>query len=267
MASYTALAPYVAQMDGTGGGFVQAIEHSTVTITGIEYVYGATASAGLLGSLKVVNEDLSGAGWASVRVDFSDASANTFVAELAAQLQAAQGGDVSDGSFTTDAIIEAPQGGVTMDVTLREEIRDEINAELAGNGVLAFLESDVVGDLTLVVDWSGAARNMANGLTADLRKLMFLQIPNRLTQVNQDGPTEAPHQRDLGDFLASGDRLGFVFNVDVSIAITQRPDVDAPDAGNEASATDLAANNLGLTPNGGANYIRGYKVGFLFTKA
>jgi hypothetical protein len=80
--------------------------------------------------------------------------------------------------------------------------------------------------------------------TAALRNL-FLQIPNRVTEVNE---TDVSGQRLP---VAVGDAIAFVFNVTPSVAITQA--IESGDA--QGSAAGNSAEPLGTANMGGDNTV------------
>jgi hypothetical protein len=251
------ISPYVAPLNGSGTGFVEHIEHTSVTVTGIEYVFGKQASAALLSSIKVSNTDPA-AGDAGLTVEYADAdkSGDAFQNALMNDMMAATGGALTTPiSFQSNVVSTAPISSQTLDVVLKEQIRTEINNALKDNDVLAYLESDVVGGLTLEMEWSAAASNMRNNLKNNVElKAMFLQLLNRVLPVDADDSAQAT-PRDLGEFLSTGDALAFVFNANATIAITTNTEA-APQSGNGEY------DPLGVA----ASYSRSYKVGFVFKK-
>jgi hypothetical protein len=253
------IAPYVGAMGMSGTGQVETMAHANVTITAIEYIYKASLGA-IATSINVENRDISGQ--AIVVVSWSDVSGDAFEAALRTQMAAALGGAITSGSFATTGLPADSTDSNGMEYTLLEETRVAINNALANNALSQFLESDVVGNLTLVADWSGAAANMRAGLTADLRELMFLQIPDRVDASGGATDGGAESIRTLDYFLRASDKLAFVFNVSRTVVIAENVEaapVSAPGA--PASATQTAADPAALYYT-----LPSRRVGFVFTK-
>jgi hypothetical protein len=138
-----------------------------------------------------------------------------------------------------------------MNVTMLELTRAEINYALQTNELSTFLESDVVGLLTLRVDWSAGAADMRTGLNPLRRQQMFLQIPNRALPGADQAETDASGgvmARTLDYFLNTGDKLAFVFDVAREVALAQSV-VAAPTEAGAQSTVPYPDGTQGSAPS------------------
>jgi hypothetical protein len=217
------VAPYLATLPASAAGQVESIQATNVAFTGIQYLYFADAAltSGLFSAFTVSDADSGTNANVSVAID-----QDMFKAALRVLMAAAQGKrlDSSEGLDTSNLLSKAAAGSNTLDITLKEEIRAEIAAELNDNGVLETLEADVVNDLTMTVEWSNGAANMAAGLdNADLLKAMYLQLPQRAVSGSDDYNADGNTSFTFSQIMASGDRMAFVFSSDPSVAVTAEP--------------------------------------------
>jgi hypothetical protein len=248
------VAPYIADLDASGAAFAQKLTPVSHTITGIEYLYAANVPLAndLFAAFDVSDADIS-EGWAAVEVNLDETK---FVGALAGHMAAAKGGklgtaDILSSNVGGSAFPGKPAGkDELLQDTVHDEIKDEINAALNANSVIEYMEANDVSLFVLDVDWSGAAKNMYDGLDADLRRQMFLQIGNRPINGNADA---SPINRTFSQILRTGDQLAFVFDMNASVKVdevtmnTTAAGVDATGNG-PASATNPAA-TAGTAPN------------------
>lgn len=262
------VAPYVAQMDASGEGYVETIETATVTVTGITHVYGASAAAdhALWAAF-----DLSDADPAAGEADFWIDLSESFVAALAGLMAGATGGKTTAAINLTTGFSDVADGAKKFDESLLDEITAEIENALNNNGALEFLEADTVGDLEMRVDWSGAAANMRNGLRAgaansNLLRLMYLQIAAR--EANGDQATMSVAT--LGDILQANDAFSFIFDCTPSVQVEERAQAGVTDVSGDPSGNTVPGTNPDalLDYNAPANFGTGKRrVAFIITVA
>ena len=248
----------VADMNATGSGEVQKVQHASHTTAGVQYEYRADVSIG--------SDLFTAFAWADANtegnIDPSSGVANftitldqaAFTAALADVIRNAVGGKLTAGKIystanvanTAGALAALPSnlgsGTATAQTILDREVRLEVEKLLNENTVLEYLEGDSLGKFALVLDASNGAADMATKLAVeeDLRNF-FLQIPNRTDVIGID-TSEGTLP------VMVGDTLGFVFDIDTTVTITEA------DTTAGAAVTAAASNSLGvqntLTDNG-----------------
>lgn len=259
----------IADMDATGTGIVEKVTQASHTHTGVEYEYRADVA--------IASELFTSITWADINtegaIDASSGSARfdismnktLFAAALAGVIRTAVGGKLAAAGNYATAASANTQGSLAADPSnlgsaaktaqtiLDREVRLEVEALLNVNGVLEYLEGDSLGQFSLSLDASGGAEDMADRLgddQADLRNF-FLQIPNRPTLYDTAGVSG--EQADSGSLpVMVGDTLGFVFDIDTEVTISEPP----VDAGAIESVTGTAP-ALGVTGTLANPYVSG----------
>jgi hypothetical protein len=247
-------------MSATGTGQIESQQYTSAAHTGITHEFRTTRSKTsdlfTAFSWQDVNTELntdvsSGQTNFTIALDYAK-----FHAALKDVIESALGGKANSSfSFATNqSSVPAAEAytdpsnlnGVarTAENILDREIRLEVETELNANGVLEYLEGDSLGYFDLYLDASGGATDMFTKLsaTAALRNL-FLQIPNRLTEVAESDVSGGRLP------VATGDAIAFVFSVTPSVSITQT--TESGDA--QGSAAGNAAEPLGTVKMGGSD--------------
>ena len=253
-----------ADMEATGAGQVEAIEHTYAIHNALthEFRISLSKSAGLFSAISWEDINTEGDSDASGGVaNYSIAlDRGAFAAALKAVIEQAIGGPVTNG-FSLSTNVSGKSGVQTYalpsnmnsatayaQTVLDREVRQEVEGYLNQNNVLEYLEGDSMTGFSLSLDASGGAYDMADKLMAnnfsDLRHLL-LQIPNRPITANggEVGATAATGSRLP---VADGDAVVFTFNVQPAVKISQ-VDVTDPVVGEGVAQSGAAANNLATT--------------------
>jgi len=239
----------IADMNASGTGDVEKVQQTSHSTAGVQYEYRADVSiaSDLFKAITWADANTEGAVDASSGVaDFTIAiDEAAFAAALAGVIRTATGGKLAaDSTYSTSssantaASVSTPSNlgaaSATAQTVLDREVRLEVETILNQNNVLEYLEGDSLGQFELALDASGGAADMATKLAVDedLRNF-FLQIPNRTNVIGYDASEGTLP-------VMVGDTLGFVFDIDTSVVISET------DTTAGAAATNGASNALGV---------------------
>jgi hypothetical protein len=269
------VAPAIGALAASGSGAVATEVPVSYVIAGIthRFVKDISASDALFLALDVSDNDPApGQSGYNVLMDQS-----AFAAALKALMDSATGGAVGGAGATIAAgtgVAAAVAQPKTLAELLTSEVRSEVQAALDSNDILAFLEANTFSGLTITVDTSGGAADIAGKLNNnDDLKIMFQQIPNRETVIGETVTSTGALP------VRAGDKISFVFDLTATISVTETenpaPTDGAPASGASGNATDPGEGVQALPGYGspGANAAattyasRSRRVEFLFTVA
>lgn len=230
------IAPYVADMDASGAATFDIVQQESYQIDGVDYEFDATLSDAksvqLLDCFTVTGKGPSNANPAdpNFNVELTDPAA------LQALLMSVINGED-----------EASSGGNTATSRLVVDLHTGLIAAIAGDNLINTAENVDVSDVSVTIDSSGGAANMAAGLTENRCKLIYTQVPKETLNLYMDASENATTSALL---LKSGDKLTFVFDIHLSdvvpvkawVDVTTNPGVqDAPSDVNTAAPQADAA--------------------------
>jgi hypothetical protein len=211
----------IASMDITGSAEYSVLQNESVSIANIDYEFNLSLSdASAVNFLKCFGVTGNGPsnGFA---VSISDKPAlHGFIQDaITDATRALQGANAGNSDENND--------NVNCSATLRNDLWNELQAELGVDGLLNTVEDSNVSNVQVTLDASGGAWNMVNGLdgSQDDLNLLYTQIPQ--TTLNLYMTSEGSNEAAVGNYLLmkKADKITFVFNVSwastVSVTVTQ----------------------------------------------
>lgn len=229
------IAPFVAEMDASGAATFDIVQQESYQIDGVDYEFDTTLSDAnskqLLRCFTVTGNGPTNANPADPNFNVALTDAATLQALLMSVINGAD---------------EASSGGNTATSQLEVDLHTGLVAAIAGDNLVNTAENVDVSNVSVTIDSSGGAANMAAGLTDTRCKLIYTQIPRTTLNLYMDA-SENTTTASLP--LKSGDKLTFVFDINVSdvvpvktwVDVTANPGVqDAPSDANPAAQADAA---------------------------
>lgn len=263
MSNVFILANQAGAMSASGTGEVETVVHTNATHSGVEYEFriDLPVTHNLFKSIGWADRNTEGAVDAGSGVAAFDISMNKqmFRDALVTVINDASGGPIDD-TVSTD-VYETDATGARVPATLAalpsnlgnatptartiidREVRLEVERLLNTNGVLEYLEGDSLGKFSLYLDASAGAWDMAGKLgdiSGNLRNF-FLQIPNRDYATVAGAPYTATDSAGTLPVMV-GDTIGFVFDIDTTVSITE---ADTTNAGAVGTTNPAVSNPLG----------------------
>jgi hypothetical protein len=221
-ASNRFIAPYVASMDADGSANFVYVQQETVSITGIDYQFDVTLDEALTKKL-LEAFTVSGHG--------VDDDANVTL-EAPQDLQDVLKEVINGASFEAKRAVGADDIGVTEQ--LRRDLWAGLYAAIGADNLVNTVENLDVTDVSVIVDSSGGAADMASEMTDDRATVIYTQIPAAGLNVYMDASSEEQDTSALP--LSGGDVLTFVFDIDLSNVVPSKSQVDI--TGTEGTAVE-----------------------------
>jgi len=208
------IAPYVADMDASGAASFDIVRQEEYQIDGIDYEFDAelsdAKSVQLLNCFTVTGKGPSNANPADANFNV----ALTDAATLQALLMSVINGE-------DEAV--AVSGGNTATSQLAVDLHTGLVAAIAGDDLINTAENVDVSNVSVTIDSSGGAANMAAGLTDNRCKLIYTQVPKTTLNLYMDASENATTSALL---LKKGDTLTFVFDINLSDVVPAKEWVD-----------------------------------------
>lgn len=239
--SSTIVAPAIGSLSADGSGNVFAETPTSYVINGIthRFTQSIPSSHDLFAAFDITDTEVA-AGTSNYTITFD---ASGFATALAGLMATAVGGSVGSSSIAagSDLAVGVTLGTNDLDKMLTDEVRGEVEAALGANGVMAFLESNTIANLTLSVGNMAGATDLANKINnEDDLRIMAQQIKKR----NAPAALETQLNWDRLPVVA-GDKISFVFDLTATINITESSDAAlAVDGG----AGNASGNGQGIQP-------------------
>ena len=216
-ASARFIAPYVATMNATGAADYVYIQQETVSIAGIDYEFDITLGSG---QAKLLLEAFTASGKGV------DASFNVTLSN-SAHFQQVLVGIIGAAVRSSNSKTAAQQLG--------SDLHNGLLAAIKGDSLINSVENVDFTNVSVTLDASGGAADMATNMNDERCRLIYTQIPWGSRVGKYQDASENPTTSALP--LLAGDILTFVFDVNVSDVVPNKSQTDINTAADPAAVT------------------------------
>jgi len=249
------IVPYIGEMNADGSANYQYVQQETYQIAGVDYEFDVTldvaTSEKLLKCFDVSGKGIDG-GFDVALVNQADA------ADVLADVINGGGGVTAAARVAAGA---AKRAADNKDATaqLVDDLHAGLVAAIAGDGLNNSVENLNVTEVVVSMQSAAGAADMASHLAGNNNycKLLYTQIPPATLALYMDasGTPTAENSNTRALPLKKGDKLTFVWDVDLSNVVPNKTQVDITFAG---ANTPIAPNTGGVAVAPNVETLAGY---------